>query len=146
MWWPRSRRRELFNRRQAAPEACGTLPSGISPGRMRQLKYEIGKTYAFTFRGAQEAPNASGVYTIYTSQHWIYAGESDDIRQSLFDHLNQPTACMAGFEPLSFSFELAPPDERIARHQALVAELAPECDRAIASSPRTSVSGAVAGE
>ena len=93
------------------------------------MGYETGETYAFMYQGVEEkAPNASGVYTIYTSQRWVYVGDSDDIQQSLFRHLNQPSACMHRFGPLSFSFELAPAAERVFRQQAPVAELEPACN------------------
>jgi CspA family cold shock protein len=39
-----------------------------------------------------KVPNASGLYTNYTARRWVYVGQSDDIRQSLFQHLNQPNA------------------------------------------------------
>lgn len=95
------------------------------------MAYEAGQTYAFTYQGVQEkAPRASGVYTIYTFQRWVYVGESDDIQQSLFRHLNEPSACMDRFGPLSFSFELASAAERVFRQQALVAELDPACNPA----------------
>jgi hypothetical protein len=95
------------------------------------MAYEAGETYAFTYQGVEEkAPNASGVYVIYTSQQWVFVGESDDIRQGLFSHLNEPSPCMARFGPLSFSFEMAPATERVSRQQALVSELKPECNPA----------------
>jgi hypothetical protein len=95
------------------------------------MAYDVGQTYAFTYQGVEEkAPSASGVYTIYTAQQWVYVGESDNIRQSLFRHLNEPSACMDRFGPLSFSFERAPAAERVSRQQALVAELEPACNPA----------------
>jgi hypothetical protein len=84
--------------------------------------------YMFTFEAVRrKAPNASGVYTLYTARQWVYVGESDDIQRSLFRHLNEPDASINRFGPLSFSFELAPADERKARQQALIAELEPAC-------------------
>jgi|KBSMisStandDraft_5_1062788.scaffolds.fasta_scaffold3843720_1 hypothetical protein len=84
--------------------------------------------YMFTFEAVRrKAPRASGVYTIYTARRWVYVGESDDIQQSLFRHLNTPNDIINQFGPLSFSFELAPADKRRARRQALVAKLAPAC-------------------
>jgi predicted GIY-YIG superfamily endonuclease len=95
------------------------------------MGYEAGETYAFTYQGVQEkGPNASGVYMIYTSQEWVYVGEGEDIQKSLFQHLNEPSACMDRFGPLSFSFELVPAAERTSRQQALVAELEPACNPA----------------
>ena len=96
------------------------------------MAYEGSETYAFAYQAVQaKAPNASGVYTIYTSRHWVYVGESDDIRQSLFRHLNEPAASMARRGPLSFSFEMAPAGERVSRQQALVAALTPTCNPAM---------------
>jgi hypothetical protein len=83
------------------------------------------ETYAFTYAGVHQAPNASGLYTIYSPQRWVYVGESDDIRRSLYRLLNDPTGWMDRLGPLSFSFERLPPDERSARQQALVEELNP---------------------
>src|SRR3954447_6094946 len=83
-------------------------------------------TYALGYRAVQDkAPNMSGVYTIYTSQRWLYVGESGDVQESLFRHLNEPSACMAERGPLSFSFEVVPREERAGRQQALVAALGP---------------------
>lgn len=74
------------------------------------MKYPAGETYIFGFRAVQDkAPSASGVYAIFTSRRWLYVGESDDIRQSLFQRLNNPDAgWSAEHQPLSFSFETAP--------------------------------------
>ena len=95
------------------------------------MAYDGGETYPLAYQAVQvKAPNASGVYTIYTSQRWVHVGESDDIRQSLFRQLNDPPACMARYGPLSFSFETVPTGERVARQQALVAALMPACNTA----------------
>lgn len=85
-------------------------------------------TYAFGYRAVQSnAPKLSGVYTIYTSRQWLYVGETEDVQKSLFEHLNALSRCMAKRGPLSFSFELVPPAERIGRQHALVAALGPAC-------------------
>jgi hypothetical protein len=91
---------------------------------------ETNDSYPFGYRAVQDkAPNTSGVYTIYTSQRWLYVGESGDVQESLFKHLNQPSACLARRGPLSFSFEVVPPAERVVRQQALVTALEPTCQR-----------------
>ena len=93
------------------------------------MAYESGETYALGYAGvSQKAPDASGIYTIYSAARWIYIGESDDIRRSLFLHLNEATPCMDRFGPLSFSFELVAGVERRARCEALVAAMEPECN------------------
>lgn len=92
------------------------------------MGFDNNDTYALGHRAVQDkAPNMSGVYTIYTSQRWLYVGESEDIKQSLFKHLSGPSAWMARRGPLSFSFEVVPPAERVCRQQELVAALAPTC-------------------
>ena len=74
------------------------------------MKYPAGETYAFGFRAVQDkAPSTAGLYAIFTSRRWLYVGESDDIRQSLFQCLNNPEAgWWAERRPLSFAFEMAP--------------------------------------
>jgi hypothetical protein len=90
------------------------------------LSYDCGDTYALGYAGVlQKAPVASGVYTIYSPTRWVCIGESDDIRGSLFRHLNDATASMNRLGPLSFSFELGNKVERVARWHTLVAELWP---------------------
>jgi hypothetical protein len=49
----------------------------------RTVVYDNTDTYAFGYRAVQDkAPNMSGVYTIYTSQRWLYVGESDDVNRA----------------------------------------------------------------
>ena len=98
------------------------------------MGHENDDTFAFGFRAIREkAPRASGVYTIYTSRHWLFVGESADISQSLFGHLNEPGACLARRGPLSFSFEILAPEQRVHRKNALVAALMPACNPASAA-------------
>jgi len=63
------------------------------------------------------------LYTIYGPQRWVYVGESDDIRQSLFRLLNDSRVWMDRFGPLSF--EQLPPIDRAACQRALVEALNP---------------------
>jgi hypothetical protein len=74
------------------------------------VKYPAGQTYALGFRAVQDkAPSAAGIYAIYTSHRWLYIGETDDIRGSLLQRLNDPDATWAEEHlPLSFSFETVP--------------------------------------
>ena len=96
------------------------------------MTYEHSGTYAFGYRAVQDkVPNMSGVYTIFTSQRWLYVGESEDVKQSLFRHLNDPSACLARRGPLSFSFEVVPAAERVGRQRARVAALAPTCQHGV---------------
>lgn len=92
------------------------------------MTYRNSETFMFGYAGAGRAPTASGVYTIFSGRRWVYIGESDDIRQSLYRHLNESIPCMNEFGPVSFSFELAPADRRVALAQSLVARLKPACN------------------
>src|SRR5687768_11165786 len=84
--------------------------------------------YTFTHRAVTDnAPKASGVYCIFTAKRWVHLGESDDVRQSLFDHLNDPAVCLQESEPLSFSFALLPAAERSAALAELMAARPPAC-------------------
>jgi hypothetical protein len=83
------------------------------------------ESYTFTYAGVHEAPNASGLFRIYSPARWVYVGESDDIRQSLFQLLNDSPSWMDRFGPLSFSFERLPAAERAAQQQAAVKALHP---------------------
>ncbi|HKT79835.1 MAG TPA: GIY-YIG nuclease family protein [Vicinamibacterales bacterium] len=94
------------------------------------MAYENTDTYAFGYRAVQDkVPSTSGVYTIYTSRRWLYVGESEDVKQSLFKHLSELSTCMARRGALSFSFEAVPAADRAGRQQALVQALAPVCQR-----------------
>jgi hypothetical protein len=109
---------------------AGGIAPAIEEMRFQTMPYESVETYALGYAGVrQKAPDASGVYTIYSSARWIYVGESDDIQRSLFRHLNEPTPCMERLGPLSFSFELVHEVDRTVRWQALVAELEPVCNQ-----------------
>ncbi|MQA30810.1 MAG: hypothetical protein GEU82_13425 [Luteitalea sp.] len=87
-----------------------------------------GAIYVFTHRAVlDKAPKASGVYSIFNPRQWVHVGASDDIRQSLFDLLNEPNPCLERFSPLSFSFEPALPAKRAAQLKTMVAARNPAC-------------------
>jgi hypothetical protein len=91
------------------------------------MRDQMGNTYALGFRAVQDrAPDASGIYAIFTPQRWLHIGETDNIRRSLLDHLNNHDANgLAKSGPLSFSFEVVPAAGRVTRRRALIAQLAP---------------------
>jgi len=94
------------------------------------VAYKPAQSYAFGHRAVDhQVPEGSGIYAIFSARRWVYVGESNDIRQSLFRHLNTEEAAMTRFGSLSFSFEMLASDQRLARQQALVAELKPACNR-----------------
>ena len=84
-------------------------------------------TYTLGSAGIGQAPEGSGVYTIFSRKRWVYVGESDNVRRSLFDHLNGSPRSLNGHGPLMFTFELAAASDRTARWQALVTDLKPAC-------------------
>jgi hypothetical protein len=84
--------------------------------------------YPFTHRAViEKAPKAPGVYAIFTSKRWVHVGETDDIQQNLFAHLNEPSVCLRRFAPLSFSFESISAADRSAVLRALIAARNPAC-------------------
>lgn len=72
------------------------------------------------------APAASGVYALYNNG-WVYVGESQDIRNRLLEHLRD--ARIMGYRPTGFVFELLPAGARVARQDALIAQLRPAANR-----------------
>jgi hypothetical protein len=72
----------------------------------------------------REAPEASGVYGVSNSQHWLYIAETENIRAGLMEYLAR---CAANSQdpPAGFSFELSPAYSRTARRDRLISELAP---------------------
>ncbi len=88
-----------------------------------------GPTFVFTPRAVRDgAPEESGVYAIFTAARWVFVGDADDMRQALFSCLNTPNVCINSHQPLSFSCEVASPNNRSARRDALIAALQPICN------------------
>jgi hypothetical protein len=86
-------------------------------------------TYAFTPGGIRQgAPDASGIYAIFTPTRWVLIADADNMRQALFRLLDSPTECMQSQHPLSFSCEDVPRSERQERLGVLIAELRPRCN------------------
>ena len=81
----------------------------------------------------REAPEASGVYGISNSRHWLYVAETENIRASLMGYLADCTANSKD-SPAGFSFELSPAGSRTARRDRLIAELAPRQNQSAAVS------------
>jgi len=82
-------------------------------------------SFAFTYAGVHAAPNVSGLYTIFSPRQWVYIGESDDIRRSLYALLNESSVWMDRFGPLSFSFERLSGFQRATSKRRMVEELKP---------------------
>ena len=84
--------------------------------------------YAFTPEGIREgAPDASGIYAIFTPTQWLVIADADNMREALYRLLAAPAGCLQSPHPLSFSCEGAPASTRHARLGALIEELRPKC-------------------
>jgi len=86
------------------------------------------KYVAHTFSASsinRYAPAAPGVYGLSNARGWIFVGESDDIRSSLFQHMQEGESRLGGEVPRGFSFELVAGKGRTARQQYLIEELQP---------------------
>src|SRR5437879_6149041 len=77
----------------------------------------------------KNAPAASGVYGLSSAREWIYVGHSDNIQGELLLHLAEDPAARQNTHPTGFTFELCPPQTRVARQDRLVQELEPVCNR-----------------
>ena len=71
------------------------------------------------------APAKSGVYLLHNSSRCLYIGESDNIRQTLLQHLRGDNSAITLFDPNGFSFELQPDASRARRKDQLSSELEP---------------------
>lgn len=77
------------------------------------------------------APPRSGVYALYTGQQWVYVGESADIQARLLQHLGCHSPCISRMSPTTFSSELVPAHQRVARRHRLILELRPLCNERV---------------
>jgi predicted GIY-YIG superfamily endonuclease len=77
----------------------------------------------------RRAPQASGVYAIFSTDDWIYVGEAGNLRARLLAHFDGPNVCFKRNEPMGFQFELVPAKQRAARKNELIGELKPVCNR-----------------
>jgi len=72
------------------------------------------------------APNSPGVYGLSNSREWLYIGQSDNIRESLLQHLNEQATELASLKPSGFTFEICYGNDRATRQQRLTSELNPK--------------------
>jgi hypothetical protein len=75
------------------------------------------------------APGVSGVYGISNAREWIYVGATDNIQGALLGHLEDPNAPLMKREPMGFVFEVCDRARRSVRHDRLVQEYEPTCNR-----------------
>jgi hypothetical protein len=82
------------------------------------------------------APEVSGVYGIYArttvKNEWIYVGQSENIQKTLIEHLQAKgpeDECIQSHQPTGFTYETVPEDRRLTRHNELILELGPHCNK-----------------
>jgi hypothetical protein len=73
----------------------------------------------------QNAPAASGVFGLSNAQGWLVIGESDDIRDTLLNLLEDNVSKPGRRPATGFSYEVHPPQGRIQRRDRLIQELKP---------------------
>ena len=75
------------------------------------------------------APVMSGVYGISNAREWIYIGQTDNIQDSLLNHLQETDTTLKKREPTGFVFEICDQAQRASRQNRLVGEYGPSCNR-----------------
>ena len=83
------------------------------------------------------APQTSGVYSIFNDRNWIYVGQGESIHARLLDHLDGDDACITNNAPTGFQFEEWPANKRVARQSQLIFALSPACKSKAGSASRT---------
>lgn len=84
----------------------------------------------FTSGGVETyAPATSGVYGISNALEWIFIGYTDDIHGSLLNHLRDFDTLLMKRLPTGFVFEVCAASHRAARHDRLIHEYEPACNR-----------------
>src|ERR1041385_3163313 len=75
------------------------------------------------------APPASGIYGISNAREWIFIGESDNIQASLLHDLRTGDSALLKRLPTGFVFDLCEAADRRVRHDRLILEYEPVCNR-----------------
>jgi hypothetical protein len=71
----------------------------------------------------------SGVYGISNATEWIYIGEADNIQEALAEHLHEGNTALMKRRPTGFVFETCEWTRRPSRHDRLILEYEPTCNR-----------------
>ncbi len=94
------------------------------------MPFENSLAHAFkTSSVRNHAPVASGVYGISNSREWIFIGQTDNIQGELLAHLQQTGSSLLTRQPKGFVYELCTSGVRLSRHDSLVTEYSPVCNR-----------------
>jgi len=76
------------------------------------------------------APTHSGVYALFNDGHWIYIGESLNVRDRLLQHLRDSHSdCIKQAAPQYFAWELTTATYRVQRQDQLILEMHPTCNQ-----------------
>jgi hypothetical protein len=121
--------------RQASESSTGSVsrraPSHLSGTRKEfQMPFDQFTPRFFTPASLRaNAPAASGIYGVSNAREWIYIGETDNIEASLLNDLQQRDLELFNRCPTGFVFELCDPVGGLARHNRLILEYEPVCNR-----------------
>lgn len=81
------------------------------------------------------APTAPGLYGITNSREWIYIGVADNIQAALLIHMNELETSLMQRGPKGFVFELCERALSPSRHDRLILEYEPTCNRRVPRKP-----------
>ncbi len=94
------------------------------------MPFENCIAHSFTLNSiSAHAPAAPGDYGITNASEWIYIGVTDDIRSELLNYLRERSTPVMKRKPSGFVFEVRDDWERVNRHNRLVTEYKPVCNR-----------------
>ncbi|MFN0166873.1 MAG: hypothetical protein ACKV22_10625 [Bryobacteraceae bacterium] len=77
----------------------------------------------------QHVPTVSGVYGISNAREWIYIGETDNLQETLLEHLGEQNTPIVQRQPTGFVFEICGGVRRPTRQDRLILEYEPICNR-----------------
>lgn len=75
------------------------------------------------------APRAPGVFGISNDREWIYIGHGGNIQRALLDCFLDPGSALMKKQPRGFVFEICEEARWVMRHDRLVLEYEPVCNR-----------------
>ena len=92
------------------------------------MPFENSVAHAFTAVSIRaHAPSYPGLYGISNAREWIYIDQTDNIQDSLLQHLERDSSLLTRV-PTGFVFELSHSDRQHTRRERLIREYAPVCN------------------
>lgn len=76
----------------------------------------------------KNAPESAGVYGLSNNRDWLFIGETNNIRASLLEHLNEVNTPLSAQRPTGFAYEVCSLPDSITRQRALSRHLKPVCN------------------